>query len=412
MPINVVVNSNITTKENNSPFSILIVDDDDRMRELIEYILKHKNYDITLADSGEEAIQACSIRFFDVVISDHMMPGIKGLDLLISLREKFPKTKRILITGYADLDTALSAINRGAVHHFLTKPFDPDILIDAVEDSLDDITLHDEKLELLKVIQSQNTKLISQNIEKENLLILTQEQNEKLETWNQSLEKEVSMRTENLKRVTEASIYSLAELAESRSPDIGGHLRRMQNLVRLIADGLKNADKSSIYFDERYITDLVLSTLLHDIGKISIPGDILFKPGKLTAEEYAVMKTHASVGENMLKRAQEHSNDKDFLAMGKAITASHHERWDGNGYPRGLKGDSIPLSARIVAIADVYDALTTARVYKAQWTHEEAMEYLEKESGKYFDPELLDICIEKEREIQSFTERGRETESG
>jgi putative two-component system response regulator len=290
----------------------------------------------------------------------------------------------------------MDAVNRGAVNCILMKPFDLDDMLCAVNECLEQVRLRLRNEELLRLTQEQNEKLEQRNKENAELLIISQVQNEKLDSWNQALEKEVAVRTAHLDEITEASIYSLAELAESRARDIGGHLRRMQEFARIIAEALIADEKRRPHFlVKEYVDDLCLSTLLHDVGKVGIPDGILFKPGRLEPEEYGVMKTHSRIGQDTVRKAQAHIGDDSFLSLGVDITGHHHERWDGKGYPSGLKEDEIPFAARIVAIADVYDALVSPRVYKAAWSHEETMKYMLDGAGTQFDPLLSEVLGEQ-----------------
>ncbi len=314
-----------------------------------------------------------------------------------------------MCTGYADVELAIDAVNQGSVNRIITKPFNIDVLLTAVNECLEQMRLRRENTELLRLTQEQNEKLAQRNKENAELLMLSQIQNEKLDSWKQALEKEVAARTAYLDEMTEASIYSLAELAESRARDIGGHLRRMQEYGRIIAEGLMaHEDKKPVFLVREYVEDLLLSTLLHDVGKVGIPDGILFKPGRLEPEEFAVMKTHARIGQETVRKAQAHIGDDQFLSLGVDITGHHHERWDGKGYPSGLAGEEIPFSARIVAIADVYDALTSPRVYKVAWSHEETIKYMVEGSGTQFDSLLIDILEEKSEEFRKIRDTWEE----
>jgi response regulator RpfG family c-di-GMP phosphodiesterase len=186
-----------------------------------------------------------------------------------------------------------------------------------------------------------------------------------------------------------ATIYALAALAEHRDNETGLHLERVSEYCRMIAEGLRDSGHFTDRITDTFVDDLVRSAPLHDIGKVGIPDSILLKPGKLTAEEWEVMRTHPTIGAETLRHILETSGEQSFLRMGHEIAQSHHERWDGGGYPEGISGDRIPLAARILALADVYDALTTRRPYKEPWTHAEAGALLQEESGKQFDPRVV-----------------------
>ncbi len=195
-------------------------------------------------------------------------------------------------------------------------------------------------------------------------------------------------------------VMGLAKLAEYRDQDTGEHLERIQEYTRVISNALSKKEKYKQYITPEYIDDLYLSSILHDIGKVGIPDAILLKPGKLTEEEFEVVKLHAKLGGDALSAAEAKISGKSFLTLGKEISYHHHERWDGTGYPSNLKGEDIPLSARLVSLVDVYDAITSDRVYKTAYSHEEAKEILRKERGKHFDPDIVDAFLSNEKEFK------------
>ncbi len=183
----------------------------------------------------------------------------------------------------------------------------------------------------------------------------------------------------------------------------------MQEFARIIAENLFGKGRETPdSFVPSTIDDLYISTLLHDVGKVGIPDGILFKPGRLSSEEYMVMKTHATIGQDTIRKAQTYIGDESFLNMGVDIAGYHHERWDGKGYPTGMAGEKIPLASRIVSIADVYDALTSPRVYKAAWSHEETIEYMRKGKGTQFDPTMIDALEKVEQEFKKIRENWKD----
>lgn len=220
----------------------------------------------------------------------------------------------------------------------------------------------------------------------------------KLEQANAGLEQTVEQRSRALVNTRDAVIFGLAKLADSRDAETGEHLERISEYSSMLARQLAKR-RSDI--DRQYIQRLGLASSLHDIGKVGIRDDILLKPGKLTADERKIMQTHATIGAQCLAAIQHRLGDDDFLDMAGEIAAAHHERWDGGGYPYGLKGDEIPLAARIVAVADVYDALTTHRCYKRALSHEEASALILAGSGTQFDPEVVDAFRACETSIKA-----------
>lgn len=197
-----------------------------------------------------------------------------------------------------------------------------------------------------------------------------------------------------------AVVYALAKLAEFRDSDTGGHIERVTELCHLLTSHLRRRGKYKDLIDEDYIEKLTRVSPLHDIGKVGIPDSILLKPGRLTPKEFEIMKTHTVIGAKTLLQVKEKFPENRLLELAINITNFHHERWDGTGYPLGLAGTEIPLSARIMAIVDVYDALRSKRVYKEAFTHEESLKIIKEESGKAFDPEIVAAFLEIEEEIR------------
>jgi len=218
-----------------------------------------------------------------------------------------------------------------------------------------------------------------------------------LELHTRQLEQMVKVRTFEVLKTQKTTIFALSRLAETRDLETGEHLERIRKYCVLIAQIMKYSGHES-EISNQYLRDLYDSSILHDIGKVGIPDNILLKPGALTAGEFEIIKTHTMIGYNALRAASGDLGDDSFLKMAMEITRSHHERWDGAGYPDGSAGESIPLSARIVSICDVYDALTTERPYKNAFSHEKAVEIMKGEAGKY-DPRLFKIFLENEAEF-------------
>jgi response regulator RpfG family c-di-GMP phosphodiesterase len=210
---------------------------------------------------------------------------------------------------------------------------------------------------------------------------------------------------ERIRRLQGSSIFALAKLAESRDGETGFHLRRIQDYCRVLCENLRNQPKYQAAMTQEFVDDLVQSSVLHDIGKVAIPDSVLFNPRKFAVGEYEIMKQHAVHGGRALEEAAEETGEKTYLSMGRDIAYYHHEHWDGNGYPYGLQGEEIPLAARIVAIADVYDALTTERRYKRAFSHEEAVSVILDSSGKQFDPALVDVFIAIEGRFRDIRRR-------
>ncbi len=202
-----------------------------------------------------------------------------------------------------------------------------------------------------------------------------------------------------------ATIFALARLTENRDDETGKHLERVSAYCRLIAEGLRDDGFHTDVITPAFVEDLVLSAPLHDIGKVGIPDSILLKPGPLSESEWEVMRRHPTIGAETLRHLLDTSGEQSFLRMGHEIAWCHHERWDGSGYPRGLRGEEIPLAARIMSLADCYDALTTWRPYKRPWSHEEALTYVREQCGKHFDPCIADAFLNRTAEADEIRSR-------
>lgn len=295
-----------------------------------------------------------------------MMPEMDGYDVLAELRaDRLTRTIPVIfITAMDDTKDEEKGLALGAVD-YITKPIRPAIVLARVK----------AQLEL------KNARDI-------------------LSDHNAYLEKEVARRMAENSLIQEVSIHALARLAETRDPETGNHLRRTQEYVRTLARALQSHPRFSSYLDEHTIEALARSAPLHDIGKVGIPDSILLKAGKLTPEEWSIMKTHAELGAHAIAQAEADAEKPvEFLRIAKEIAHYHHEKWDGSGYPLGLAGNDIPISARLMALADVFDALSCARVYKPAFPLEEARRMIVEGSGSHFDPDVVAAFV---REFEHF----------
>ena len=223
---------------------------------------------------------------------------------------------------------------------------------------------------------------------------------------NSQLEHVVSQRLEELTAVQNATILAMTSLAQTRDIETGNHIKRTQHYVRVLAQRLQKHPRFSSFLTDRNIDLLFKSAPLHDIGKVGIPDRILLKPGRLTADEMTVMKTHTTLGRDTITYAEKLMGTKlDFLTLAKEIAYSHQEKWDGSGYPQGLSGNAIPISARLMAVADVYDAIISRRVYKSGMSHAEAVEIIVENSGTHFDPDIIDAFLKVRDEFQKIAAR-------
>jgi putative two-component system response regulator len=226
---------------------------------------------------------------------------------------------------------------------------------------------------------------------------------------NAVLEAEVARRMAENDMTQLVSIRALAHLAETRDPETGNHIQRTQNYVHLLAERLRHHPRFSSFLSRHNIDLLTKSAPLHDIGKVGIPDSILLKPGPLTTDEWEIMKTHAKLGSDAIEKAESDAEMRlDFLVLAKEIAHWHHEKWDGSGYPDGLAGDDIPISARLMAVADVFDALISTRVYKSAMPFSEAGKIIAAGRGKHFDPDVVDAFLDNLAELTAIAERYRD----
>jgi putative two-component system response regulator len=339
---------------------ILVVDDTPANLSLMNDLLG-TTYRIKAANSGARALKiATSDPRPDLILLDVMMPEMDGFEVCRQLKaDAYTRDIPVIfLTARSEVQDEQIGFELGAVD-YITKPISPPILLSRVHTHL---TLK-ASADLLK-------------------------------NQNQFLELEVQRRLEEVLDIQDVTILTMASLAETRDNETGNHIIRTQHYVRLLALELRKDPKFEWQLDDRTVDLLFKSAPLHDIGKVGIPDRILLKPGGLTPEEFAVMKTHTTLGKLAIESAEARlGKHVPFLQCAKDIAYSHQEKWDGSGYPEGLSGDAIPLSARLMAVADVYDALITRRVYKPAFTHEVAVDIIEKGRGKHFDPNVTDAFI-------------------
>ncbi len=352
--------------------SILVVDDVAENLFLMFGLLK-ASYLVRGANSGEQALKVLrSEALPDLMLVDVMMPGMSGYDLCRQLKAD-PATRDIpviFVTAMSDAEDERKGLEAGAVD-YITKPVNPYIALARIKTHLENKAARD----LLK-------------------------------NSNDLLAEQVALRTREIMAVQDVTILAMASMAETRDNDTGNHIRRTQHYVRALANQLKGHPRFSAYLTEAQIETLFKSAPLHDIGKVGIPDRILLKPGKLDAQEFEIMKTHTTLGKQAIEQAERGIDQNiDFLSCAKEIALSHQEKWDGSGYPEGLAGDRIPISARLMALADVYDALICRRVYKASMSHERATAILLEGKGVHFDPDVVDAFAAIDSEFRSIAER-------
>ena len=367
---------------------VLLVDDHVDFLEAVRSLLAER-FEVHVAHSGAEALSQCERHGpFAAVVSDYGMPGMNGIQLLAELRRLWPHTPRILLTGCGDLALAVEALEEGAVFRFLTKPPRPERLIASVSAAVERCREHDEERLLTAQLQFTCETL-----------------SELHRTLDGRLGHADAERRIHNRVADRALLEALVRLARHRDDETGAHLERVSEYCRFFAAALRADGHHLATIDDDWVRDLGHAAPLHDVGKVAIPDAILFKPGKLDDGEWTVMRTHAAIGAEIL-RGLAPGEGHELLALAEQVAWTHHERWDGTGYPRGLAGEAIPLAGRIMSIADCYDALTSERPYKRAWTHAEAVEQLRRERGRAFDPALVDSVLAREGELAGLLARG------
>jgi putative two-component system response regulator len=355
--------------------TILIVDDDpDNLFVLNELLCTQ--YRVLAAISGETGLRvALGTPRPDLILLDVMMPGLDGYAVLARLRAN-PVTREIpvvFLTALGDPSDEERGFSHGAAD-YITKPLKPAVVMARVRCQLE-------------------AKLAR----------------EWLNDRNAALEAEVERRMAENDLTQRVTIRALAHLAEARDPETGNHILRTQSYMKRLATDLRAHPRFASLISDRYIELLTMSAPLHDIGKVGIPDHILLKPGKLTADEWVVMKTHAQCGSNAIEQAERDVDAPlEFLTLAKEIAHWHHEKWDGSGYPDGLAGEAIPLAARLMAVADVFDALISKRVYKEAMTTAEAGRLLKEGRGRHFDPDVVDTFLAAFDDFVAIAERYRD----
>ncbi|MCD6136907.1 two-component system response regulator [Candidatus Bipolaricaulota bacterium] len=334
----------------NKQSRVLVVDDEDRNLRLMEALLAPLGYAVDLARNGEEGLMKAAESPPDLILLDVMMPGIDGFEVVRRLKadEDARIIPVVMVTALHDIQDRVKALEAGA-DDFLTKPVDKTVLRARVQT-------------LLKV----------------------KAYNDHMRDYQKDLEAEVTKRTaelhqafERIKNASLETIYRLSRAAEYKDEDTGAHILRMSHYSAAVARKLG--------LSEGEVEAILYAAPMHDIGKIGIPDHVLLKPGKLDQDEWVIMKQHTTIGGCILERSS-----AEFIKLGETIALTHHEKWDGSGYPKGLEGKEIPICGRITAIADVFDALTSKRPYKEPFSVEKSFSIIKEGRGTHFDPQVVD----------------------
>jgi putative two-component system response regulator len=348
---------------NASSHRILIVDDEQDLRIIFKRFLEVDGYECEIVGSAEEALDQLSREEFSLVITDINMPGMSGIDLLREIRRRYPEVAVLVISAVDDRKVAVKALELGAFAYMIKPVSRNELAINVING------LRHRFLELEH-----------------------RQQNERLEELVQRRTQRLSEAKQELAVASEETVLRLAKAAEFRDDETAQHTLRMSHYCKMIAEKLD--------FSQERCELVRLASQLHDVGKIGIPDAILLKPGKLTDEEFTQMKEHAMFGFRILSDSK-----AALLQTGAIIARSHHERYDGNGYPDGISGEEIAIEARIAAVADVFDALTSKRVYKDPMPTDRAATILRQDSGKHFDPRLVDIFLNNMDTVLAIRER-------
>ncbi len=354
------------------PATILIAEDNDNNRDILRRRLEKDGYKTIEAINGVETLARMKQFHVDLVLLDIMMPEMNGYQVLERMKvdSNLESIPVIVITAVNDIESAVKCIEFGA-EDYLPKPFNATLLRARISASLEKKRLRDQE----------------------------QEYRTYIERYNRNLEERVMRQVRQITSAQIATIFAMSKLAESRDPETGAHLERMREYCRLLAETLSHNKRYEMIVDRQFIDNIYAASPLHDIGKVGVPDHVLLKPGKLNREEWEIMKRHPMIGAETLRAVDRQHPGNNFIKTGIAIAEFHHERWDGSGYPYGLRGDRIPLEARILALGDVYDALTSKRCYKEAFTHADSRALILAGSGNHFDPEIVDAFVEIESEF-------------
>ncbi len=363
---------------------ILVVDDIEVNRTLLRDIITKLGYEILLAENGLSALANIEKYLPDLIILDIKMPVMDGFQVLERLRTKseYNYVPVIVVSAVDDMESIAKCIQLGA-DDYMVKPFNLTLLQARISSCLEKKRYHDYE----------------------------NSYRSKIEEYNLHLEDRVREEVKRVSKSQSAVIFALAKLTESRDLETGEHLERVREYCKILTEHLQKQAKFKSIIDKNYIENIYATSPLHDIGKVGIPDRILLKPGKLTPDEWEIIKTHTTIGAETLQAVYDEYPDNEFIRMGIEIAHSHHEWWNGSGYPQGLEGEKIPLAGRIVALADVYDALMSDRCYRKAFSYDKTRALIENEKGTHFDPDIVDAFFVLEKDFLSIQQHFKDEES-
>ena len=350
-------------KENKK--TVFIVDDEPTNLTIAAYALSD-HYNVFTFNSGANLMKRLEKQIPDVILLDVEMPDMNGYETIKKLKEN-DKTKDIpviFVTARSDTDSEFMGLSLGAIDYII-KPFLPPLL--------------HKRIEIHLLIESQKNEL---------------------RDFNNNLQKMVDTKTKSVVELQHAILSTMTRLVDRRDDITGAHIERTMRYMDVLLNKMKENKKFGDEVLKWKVDDIIQSTQLHDVGKIGIKDDILNKPGKLTDEEFDMIKKHTIIGEEIINDIQKETSEHDFLEYAKIFVGYHHEKWNGCGYHRGLSGEDIPLLGRAMAIVDVYDALVSDRPYKKGFSHEKTVAIITEERGNHFDPDIVDVFLSVEDEFK------------
>lgn len=368
----------IFLEEKQGSAKIMVVEDNENNRDLLTRRLERQGHTVVTAENGLIALEKLKDHSVDIMLLDLMMPEMDGYQVLEHLREhdEWKNIPVVVITAINDMETTVKCIELGA-EDYLPKPFNPTLLKARINACLSKKWLHDREVQYRNFI----------------------------EDTNKELGERVRQQVKQITSTQMATIFAMSKLAESRDPETGAHLERMREYCKVLSEHMSKQDMYRSAIDQTFIDNIYAASPLHDIGKVGILDNVLLKNGPLNDDEWVAMKQHPIIGAETLRAVDSQHPGNEFIKTGIAIAEFHHEKWDGSGYPHGLKGTDIPLEARILALGDVYDALTSKRCYKDAFSHEKSKGIILESIESHFDPSIVQAFLNIEDEfvkIRSF----------